>query len=95
MTLTNIDNIINKETSFEEILEPTNFEDEDYLLEEEERKNIRRLNTNKTLDIISLILAFLILVVLAFLVYSLIFRPLNNGITIEENFWNIFSFLNL
>lgn len=89
----NIDNIVNNNADVDEIIsEPTVFEDDDY---EENIDEGKRLKKNKSLDIITLVISILLLIVLAFVIYSLFYRPLTNGISIEENFRNIFSFLNL
>lgn len=88
----NIDNIIKSEPVItEDAPEPTSYEDDDY--DEEDEK--KRLKANKSLDIVTLVISILLLIVLAFVVYSFIYMPSANGISIEENLKDVFSFLNL
>lgn len=87
----NINNIVKAEPTYDELLKPTVYEDEDY----ETHKGPKHLKSNKTLDIVSLILAFLLLVIFAFVIYSFVYLPLVNGIPLMENLKNTFAFLNL
>ncbi len=66
----------------------TTYEDDLY-----EKSTARRQHNEKGLDIFTLILSVILLLTLAFVFYSYIYLPLNNGISIEDNFKNIFSFL--
>lgn len=87
----NIDNIVKKEVGFEDLLEPTVYEDDEY----DAPKGPKHLKSNKVLDIVSLIIAFLLLIILAFVVYSFVYLPLVNGIPLMENLKDTFAFLNL
>lgn len=51
------------------------------------------IRRHKRFNIISLILAIILLLLLIFIVYGFIYSPLKSGITISENFNNIFGFL--
>ncbi len=53
----------------------------------------REKSSGKGLNIASLVLSIILLVLLAFIVYAFIYLPLNSGISITENFSNVFSFL--
>lgn len=44
-------------------------------------------------NIITLILSSILLLLLAFIVYSFIYLPLSNGVSVTDNFTNLFSFL--
>ncbi len=49
--------------------------------------------STRSINIATLILSILLLVLLGFIVYSFVYLPLSNGISVSENFKNIFSFL--
>jgi hypothetical protein len=70
-------------------------ETESYEEEEIEDAYVAANDNNRTkgLNIITLILSSILLVLLAFIVYSFIYLPLSNGISITDNFTNLFSFL--
>ena len=70
-------------------------ETESYEEEEIEDAYVAANDNNRTkgLNIIILILSSILLVLLAFIVYSFIYLPLSNGISITDNFTNLFSFL--
>lgn len=78
-------------------------EDVDIVLDEEsddendnsdEFYETNEANTStRSINIATLILSILLLVLLGFIVYSFVYLPLSNGISVSENFKNIFSFL--
>ena len=87
----NINNLLTQEKSEEITFKSDNepiYEDDFY-----DEPNAQRQHSNKVLDIFTLILSVILLLTLAFVFYSYIYLPLNNGISIGENFKNIFSFL--
>ncbi len=87
----NINNLFtnadNQDIDFEDS-DSTVYEDDDY---EDPKQN--RYRGNKALDIATLILSVILLATLAFVVYSYIYLPLTNGVSIGENFRNVFGFL--
>lgn len=78
-------------------------EDVDIVLDEEnddendnsdEFYETNEANTStRSINVATLILSILLLVLLGFIVYSFVYLPLSNGISVSENFKNIFSFL--
>lgn len=53
----------------------------------------RHKRSDKALDVFTLILSAILLLTLAFVCYSYIYLPLKNGISIVDNFKDIFSFI--
>ncbi len=86
----NINNLLSNDDA-----EPFKFDTDNIVFEDDEYDEpaTHKSHGNKILDILTLILSVILLLVLAFVVYSYIYLPLNNGISIEENFKNVFGFL--
>lgn len=79
----------------ENITESLDFNSDDVVYEDDEYDTPQKIhyNSTKALDILSLILSVIFLLTLAFMVYSFIYIPFVNEISIEENFINVFRFL--
>lgn len=74
-------------------------EDIDLAIEENDEEESEFFNPKKVdlfshqLNILTLILSVILLALLAFIIYSYVYLPLSQGVSIAENFKNVFSFL--